>query len=65
MRGHQPTLDYIRRRTAEELARFEPGEALMLMEQERCTHFSGKDTIALMLLTHPDRPLRRLTLRGA
>ena len=44
--------------------RFEPGEALRLMELERCTHFSGNDTMALMLLNHPDRPRRRLRLRG-
>jgi fatty-acyl-CoA synthase len=45
--------------------RFEGGEALMLMERERCTHFSGNDTMALMLLNHPDRPRRKLNLRGA
>lgn len=45
--------------------RFEPGEALRLFEDERCTHFSGNDTMALMLLNHPDRPRRRLSLRGA
>ena len=47
------------------MERFEPGAALLLMEAERCTHFSGNDTIALMLLSHPDRPQRRLLLRGA
>lgn len=47
------------------MERFEPGEALALMEQERCTHVSGNDTMALMLLAHPDRPQRRLALRGA
>ncbi|MGH3242319.1 MAG: AMP-binding protein, partial [Spirillospora sp.] len=45
--------------------RFEAGEALRLIEEERCTHFSGNDTIALMLLNHPDRAKRRLRLRGA
>ena len=45
--------------------RFEPEEALLLMERERCTHFSGNDTMALMLLNHPTRPRRRLALRGA
>jgi len=45
--------------------RFEPGEALRLMEEERCTHFSGNDTMALMLLDHPGRRERRLSLRGA
>lgn len=47
------------------MPRFEPGRALEVMETERCTHFSGNDTIALMLLDHPDRPHRRLALRGA
>jgi fatty-acyl-CoA synthase len=45
--------------------RFEPGEALRLMETESCTHFSGNDTMALMLLNHPDRQERSLALRGA
>jgi fatty-acyl-CoA synthase len=45
--------------------RFEPGKALEVMERERCTHFSGNDTIALMLLDHPERAQRRLALRGA
>lgn len=47
------------------MQRFEPAEALRLMETERCTHFSGNDTMALMLLNHPDLPRRRLCLRGA
>lgn len=47
------------------MARFEPAAALELMEAERCTHFSGNDTMALMLLNHPDRASRRLSLRGA
>ncbi|MFF4412885.1 AMP-binding protein [Streptosporangium sp. NPDC001559] len=47
------------------MARFEPAEALRLFEAERCTHFSGNDTIALMLLNHPDRARRTLHLRGA
>lgn len=46
------------------MERFEPGEALRLMEAERCTHVSGNDTMALMLLNHPERPRRRLSLRG-
>lgn len=45
--------------------RFEPTEALRLMEAERCTHFSGNDTMALMLLNEPGRLERRLVLRGA
>ncbi|MEU4654050.1 AMP-binding protein [Streptomyces sp. NPDC023723] len=47
------------------MARFEAAEALRLLESERCTHFSGNDTIALMLLNHPDRAHRTLWLRGA
>ncbi|MGH3588059.1 MAG: AMP-binding protein, partial [Pseudonocardia sp.] len=47
------------------MPRFEPAEALRLLETERCTHFSGNDTIALMLLNHPDRHRRTLHLRGA
>ncbi|MEV5544124.1 AMP-binding protein [Saccharopolyspora shandongensis] len=47
------------------MPRFEAAEALRLMEAERCTHFSGNDTIALMLLNHPDRAKRELRLRGA
>uniref|UniRef100_A0AAU3H3E4 AMP-binding protein n=1 Tax=Streptomyces sp. NBC_01401 TaxID=2903854 RepID=A0AAU3H3E4_9ACTN len=47
------------------MPKFEPAEALRLLESERCTHFSGNDTIALMLLNHPDRALRTLHLRGA
>jgi len=47
------------------MERFEAGEALRLFEEERCTHFSGNDTIALMLLGHPDARTRRLRLRGA
>lgn len=47
------------------MERFEPGEALRLFEEEKCTHFSGNDTMALMLLNHPDRPKRQLYLRGA
>ena len=45
--------------------RFVAEEALLLMERERCSHFSGNDTMALMLLNHPSRPERRLCLRGA
>ncbi|MCX4791784.1 AMP-binding protein [Streptomyces sp. NBC_01221] len=47
------------------MPKFEPAEALRLLESERCTHFSGNDTIALMLLNHPDRAHRTLHLRGA
>lgn len=44
--------------------RFEAAAALRLMEAERCTHFSGNDTMALMLLNEPARAARRLVLRG-
>ncbi|RSD20905.1 AMP-binding protein [Amycolatopsis eburnea] len=47
------------------MPKFEPEEALRLLETERCTHFSGNDTIALLLLNHPSRPSRQLCLRGA
>ena len=47
------------------MERFEPGAALALMEAEGCSHFSGNDTMALMLLNHPERASRRLRLRGA
>ncbi|MCR6484874.1 AMP-binding protein [Amycolatopsis sp. OK19-0408] len=47
------------------MPKFEPEEALRLLETERCTHFSGNDTIALLLLNHPSLAERRLCLRGA
>ncbi|HEY3481634.1 MAG TPA: AMP-binding protein, partial [Streptomyces sp.] len=47
------------------MPKFEPAEALRLLEAERCTHFSGNDTIALLLLNHPSLAQRRLSLRGA
>ena len=47
------------------MPRFEPGAALELLEREHCTHFSGNDTIALLLLNHPDRARHQLALRGA
>lgn len=46
------------------MERFEPAEALRLLEEERCTHISGNDTMVLMLLNHPDRKTRKLHLRG-
>lgn len=46
------------------LHRFEPKEALRVLEDERCTHFSGNDTMALMLLNDPDRARHKLSLRG-
>jgi fatty-acyl-CoA synthase len=39
---------------------FEPGEALRLIEQERCTVYYGTPNIALALWEHPDRPRRDL-----
>ena len=44
--------------------RFEAAKALRIMEAERCTHFSGNDTMALMLLNEPERARRELQLRG-
>ncbi|KMK65129.1 AMP-binding protein [Puniceibacterium sp. IMCC21224] len=46
------------------MTRFEPEQALLMLEDERCTHFSGNDTMALMLLNHPSRAARKLCLRG-
>lgn len=46
------------------MVRFEPGAALLLAERERCTLFSGNDTLWLMLLNHEDVGQRRLALRG-
>jgi fatty-acyl-CoA synthase len=39
---------------------FEPGEALALLERERCTVYYGMANMARALLEHPDRPRRRL-----
>jgi len=46
------------------MARFDPGEALALAEAERCTLFSGNDTLWMMLLNHEDVGRRKLQLRG-
>ena len=46
------------------LPTFEPGAALEMMEQERCTLTSGNDTIFQMLMGHADFPKRKLVLRG-
>jgi fatty-acyl-CoA synthase len=39
---------------------FEPGEALELLERERCTVYYGMANMARALLEHPDRRRRRL-----
>src|SRR5690606_32112911 len=44
--------------------RFEAGAALRLMEEERCSHLSGREAMALMLLGHAGLPTRKLSLRG-
>src|ERR671937_1404950 len=46
------------------LPTFEAGAALELLERERCTLISGKDTIFQMLIGHADFPKRKLALRG-
>lgn len=46
------------------MEKFEPEGALELLERERCTHFSGNDTMVLMLLGQPGLKRRRLHLRG-
>jgi fatty-acyl-CoA synthase len=45
-------------------ASFDAGEALRVMEAERCTLTSGNDTMFLMILGHPDFGKHRLVLRG-
>jgi fatty-acyl-CoA synthase len=39
---------------------FEPGEALALLDQERCTVYYGMVNMARAMLEHPDRPRRPL-----
>jgi len=39
---------------------FEPGEALELLERERCSVYYGMANMARAMLEHPDRPRRRL-----
>lgn len=44
---------------------FDPGEALAIIERERCTMFYGTPNMAQALFEHPDRPQRDLrSLRG-
>ncbi len=45
-------------------ATFDPGEALRVMSEEKCTLTSGNDTMFLMQLNHPDFDKYPLTLRG-
>jgi fatty-acyl-CoA synthase len=47
-------------------AHFDVAEGLRLMEEERCTHAAGNDTMFLMLMAHPDFAARRprINLRG-
>lgn len=40
---------------------FEPGEALRLIEEERCSVFYGMPNMAIALETHADRPSRDLS----
>ena len=39
---------------------FEPGEALALLDDERCSVYYGMANMARAMLEHPDRPRRRL-----
>jgi fatty-acyl-CoA synthase len=39
---------------------FEPGEALALLDEERCTVYYGMANMARAMLEHPDRPRRPL-----
>jgi fatty-acyl-CoA synthase len=43
------------------LPQFEPGNALALLEQERCTLVHGVPTMFSAMLAHPDLPQRRIT----
>ncbi len=40
--------------------RFEPGEALALLDEERCSVYYGMANMARAILEHPDRPRRAL-----
>lgn len=40
---------------------FEPGEALALLDEHRCTVYYGMANMARAILEHPDRPRRALT----
>ncbi|MBM3221204.1 MAG: AMP-binding protein [Candidatus Rokubacteria bacterium] len=42
---------------------FDAGEALALLERERCTVYYGMANMARAMLEHPDRPRRRLVVR--
>lgn len=44
---------------------FEPGNALEVMEREKCTVTSGNDTMFMMLMDHPNFPKTKLFLRSA
>ena len=46
------------------LPTFEPGAALQMLEDERCTFISGNDTLFQMLIAHPSFDRARLHLRG-
>lgn len=46
------------------LPTFEPGGALKMLEDERCTVISGNDTLFQMLLAHPAFDRSRIRLRG-
>jgi fatty-acyl-CoA synthase len=43
---------------------FDVAAALRTMEEEKCTHTSGNDTMFLMMIDHSDFPKRKLSLRG-
>jgi acyl-CoA synthetase (AMP-forming)/AMP-acid ligase II len=37
------------------MPKWDPSEALRLIEKERVTYFIGRPTMSLELMTHPDR----------
>jgi len=43
---------------------FDAGEALRILEEERCTYTCGNDTMFLMMMSHPSFSSRKLALRG-
>jgi fatty-acyl-CoA synthase len=43
---------------------FDAGAAMRLLQEERCTHLAGNDTMFLMMLGQPQSPEERIRLRG-
>ncbi len=43
---------------------FDVAEGLRLLEEERCAHMGGNDTMMVMLMNHPDFPRRKFYLKS-